>query len=61
MKNVDIGEPMHTWDALNVNANQMKNIIEQLKKMFGSRISAGATAKLPGWENHRAKTVAWWS
>ena len=27
--------------------------------MFGSRISAGATEKLPGWEKPHAKTVAW--
>ena len=27
--------------------------------MFESRISAGATAKLPGWEKPHAKTVAW--
>ena len=34
-------------------------IIEQYKKMFESRISAGATEKLPGWEKPHAKTVAW--
>ena len=27
--------------------------------MFESRISAGATEKLPGWEKPHAKTVAW--
>ena len=27
--------------------------------MFESRISAGATEKLPGWENLTQKTVAW--
>ena len=27
--------------------------------MFESRISAGATEKLPGWETPHAKTVAW--
>ena len=27
--------------------------------MFGSRISAGATEKLPGWDKFHAKTVAW--
>ena len=27
--------------------------------MFESRISAGTTEKLPGWEKSHAKTVAW--
>ena len=27
--------------------------------MFESRISAGATEKLPGWDKFHAKTVAW--
>ena len=27
--------------------------------MFESRISAGATEKLPGWEKPHAKTVVW--
>ena len=27
--------------------------------MFESRVSAGATEKLPGWEEFHAKTVAW--
>ena len=34
-------------------------IIEQYKEMFESRISAGATGKLQGWEKPHAKTVAW--
>ena len=34
-------------------------IMEQYKEMFESRISAGALEKLPGWERHHAKTVAW--
>ena len=34
-------------------------IIEQCTKMFGSRISVGATEPLPGWEKTHAKTVAW--
>ena len=36
-----------------------ETIIEQFKKMFESRISAGATEKLPGWEKPHAKTEAW--
>ena len=31
----------------------------QHTKMFESRISGGATEKLPGWEKLHAKTVAW--
>ena len=34
-------------------------MIEENTKMFESRISAGATEKLPGWEKPYAKTVAW--
>ena len=34
-------------------------MIEEYRKMFESRISAGATEKLPGWENPHAKTMAW--
>ena len=33
--------------------------IEQCKKMLESRVSAGATEQLPGWEKPHAKTVAW--
>ena len=40
----------YTWDALNVNANRTKLLMEQYEKMFESRISSGATEKLPGWE-----------
>ena len=34
-------------------------IIEECTQMFESRISAGATEKLPGWDKFHAKTVAW--
>ena len=37
---------MYTWDVLNVNANRMKQLLNN-KKMLESRISAGAT------ENYR--------
>ena len=39
---------MKTRDVLSVNAKRMKQNIEQCKKMFESRISAGATDKLMG-------------
>ena len=45
------------WDVLNVNAKPNGNFVEECKKMFESRISAGATDKLPGWEEAHAKTV----
>ena len=48
-----------TWDALNGKANQTRKTIGQHNKMFESRISAGATEKLPGWDQLRAKTSAW--
>ena len=50
---------MCIWGVLNVNANRTKLFIESTEKMFESRISAGATEKLPGWEKPHAKTVAW--
>ena len=34
-------------------------IVQEDREMFGSRISAGATEKLSGWEGSHAKTVAW--
>ena len=50
---------MYVWDVLDVNANRTKLLFEQHKEMFESRISAGATEKLPGWEKPHAKTVSW--
>ena len=32
---------------------------DENREVFESRISAGATEKLPGWEKLHAKTVAW--
>ena len=37
----------YIWDALNVNTNRMKSLLTNMQKMFESRISAGATEKLP--------------
>ena len=64
MKNVDLEEPTSFLDHENLGCTQRQCksneiIIEQYTKMFGSRISAGATEKLPGWEKPHAKTVAW--
>ena len=39
------------------NPNEL--IIQEYWKMFESRVSVGATEKLPGWENPHAKTMSW--
>ena len=55
MKDVDIEEPTSLLDHVYLGCTQRdcklneKNI-EQYTKMFESRISAGATEKLPGWD-----------
>ena len=50
---------MYTWDVLSVNANRMKNYWTIKEDVFESRISAGATEKLPGREQIQAQIVAW--
>ena len=43
---------MCTWDALNQRECKPNEIvITEYREMFESRICAGATEKLPGWEN----------
>ena len=64
MKDVDIGEPTSFLDHVYQGCTQREcklneKIIGQYNKMFESRISAGATDKLPGWDKPRAKTSAW--
>ena len=47
-----------TWDALNVNANRTKSVLNNKKKeMFESRISAGASEKLPRQYCHVGNTA----
>ena len=63
-KNVDLDEPTSFLDHVYLECTQRECkpneiIIEECTKMFESRISAGATEKLPGWEKPDAKTVAW--
>ena len=58
---VDLGEPTPFLDHVYLGCTQREcksneNMIEEYKKMFGSRI--GATEKLLGWEKPHA-TVAW--
>ena len=42
---------MYIWDVLHVNANRTELILIEHRKMFESRISAGATEKYQGWRN----------
>ena len=64
MKFVDLEEPTSFLDYVYHGCTQREcksneNIIEEYKKMFESRISAGATQKIPVWEKSHSKTVAW--
>ena len=59
MKDVDIEEPTSFLDHVFLGCTRREckpneKIIGQYK-MFESRISAGATEKLPGWHKHREK------
>ena len=47
------------WGCTQCECKPNETIIEQFKKMFESRISVGATEKLPAWEKPHARTVAW--
>ena len=55
--------PHHFLDHVHLGCTQHeckpKTIIAQKKKKFESRISAGATEKLMGWETLQAQAVAW--
>ena len=64
MKLVDLGEPTSFLDDVQLGCTQREceaneTFIDEYRKMFESRISAGATEILPDWEELRAKTVAW--
>ena len=55
MKRVDLDKPTSFLDHVHLVCTQREcepneGIVEQHKKMFESRISAGATEKLPGCE-----------
>ena len=63
MKIVDLVEPTSFLEHVNLGCIEReckpsKNIVEEYRTMFESRISAGATEKLPGWEKLHAKTVS---
>ena len=64
MQNVDLDEPTSYIDHAYLGRTQHECkpneiMIEEYTKMFESRVPAGATEKLPGWEKPHAKTVAW--
>ena len=64
MKNVNKVEPTSFLEHVYLGCTQREckpneKIIGQYNKMFDSRISAGATEKLPGWDKPGAKTSAW--
>ena len=63
MKDVDNEEPISFLDHVYLGCTQREckpneKIIGQYYKMFESRISAGATEKLPGWDEPRAKNFS---
>ena len=64
MKNVDIEEPTSFLDHVYLGCTQREckpsdRVTDQYREMFESRFSVGATQKLPGWEKHCTKRVAW--
>ena len=62
MKPVDFDEPTPFLVYLGCTqreCNSNEIVIEECTKMFESRISAGATENLTGWEKPQAQTVAW--
>ena len=69
MKDVDLGEPTSFLDHVYLGCTQRecqtsKDIVDNYRKMFESRISAGTTEKLPetkATEKPHAETVSSWS
>ena len=64
MKLVDLGEPTLFLDHVHLRCTQREckpneTFKNEYRKMFESRISAGATENLPGWEKPHAQIVAW--
>ena len=49
---------MYILDVTQRECKQNETIMERFTQMFESRISAGATERLPEWEMAHAKTVA---
>ena len=64
VNNVGLDEPTSFLDHVFLGCTQReckpnKILLRSTEKMFESRISPGATEKLPGREKPHAKTVAW--
>ena len=64
MKHVDLDEPTSFLDHVYLGCPQRECkpneiIIEEYTKICESRISAGATENIPGWEKPHAKTMVW--
>ena len=63
MKHVDLEEPTSFLDHVQLGCTRREckpnEIIIDFTKMFGTRISAGASEKLPEWEKPHAETAAW--
>ena len=62
MKDVDLEEPTSFFDHVYLGCTQResqisKDIAANYRDMFESRISAGATEKLPGWETSYEKSL----
>ena len=62
-KEIDLGEPTSFVDHVYLGFSQRqceisKDVVDNYRAMFESRISAGATEKIPCWEN---LTVSSWS
>ena len=62
--NVDIDESTYFFGHVYLGCTQREckpneTTVEQYAKMFESRISAGATEKIPGWQKPHAQTEAW--
>ena len=64
MKLVDLGEPPSYLDHVYLGCTQRdcksnESIMDEYRKMFESRISPGATEKLPGWGTRSLGLLTW--
>ena len=64
MKLVDLGELRSFLDHVCLGCTQREcksneSVVDENRNMFESRVSAGATEQLPGWEKSHANRIAW--
>ena len=64
MKEVDLEKPTQFLDQVNLGCTQREwkpnnDLIDEYRQMLESRISAGATEKLPGSGNTISNVIAW--